>query len=47
VSTGFVKELFDSCYLRPDQNQKVIQDTDPAKHNALEQAKLHHLKKIE
>ena len=24
VASGFVKELYDSCYLRPDQNKSVI-----------------------
>lgn len=31
ASPSIVKALHDSCYLRPDQNPRVIQDNDPVK----------------
>lgn len=35
---GQVKQLHDSCYVGPDQNHRVIQDSNPAKSNAWKQA---------
>ena len=39
TTAGAVKALYDSCYIRPEENPKVIQDNDPVKTNALEVAK--------
>jgi hypothetical protein len=38
VTPGAVRTLFDSCYLRPSENPRVIQDTDPAKAEVLSSA---------
>ena len=31
VTPGIVRSIFDSCYLRPEENPRVINYTDPAK----------------
>lgn len=37
-----IKPLNDSCYVRPQDNPRVIQDMDAAKRNALEKANARH-----
>ena len=37
-TAGTVKSLFDSCYVKPEQNSKVMQDNHPLKQKALKEA---------
>ena len=34
LMAGQIKQLHDSCYVGPEKNHRVIQDSDPAKSNA-------------
>lgn len=42
VTPGVVRTMFDSCYLRPNENPRVIQDADPAKASVLSSAHSRH-----
>lgn len=37
-TAGVVRTIFDSCYLRPDENPTVIQDLNPVKVNTMTEA---------
>ena len=43
---GQIKQLHDSCYVGPEQNHRVIQDSNPAKSNAWRQALQRHEEEI-
>lgn len=47
LTTGAVRTIFDSCYLRPEENPRVVNYTDPAKAYTIEQAKLRYEQKVE
>ena len=38
VTPGVVRSIFDSSYLRPEENPRVINDTDPAKAHVIDGA---------
>jgi len=38
VTPGVVRTIFDSVYLRPEENPRVINYTDPAKAHVIEDA---------
>jgi hypothetical protein len=42
-----VKMLFDSCYKRPYENERVIQDANPIKQAALDEARARMLRNQE
>lgn len=46
IMAGQVKALHDSCYQKPEQNPRVIQDTDTAKNVAWKQALERHENQI-
>lgn len=39
--------LFDSCYKRPDENERVIQDANPIKQAALDEARARMMRNLE
>lgn len=39
VTPGIVRSLFDSVYLRPEENPRVINYSDPAKAHIMEDAR--------
>ena len=42
VMAAQLKALHDSCYVEPERNPRVIQDTDPVKKNAWKDALARH-----
>ena len=38
TNAGIVRSIFDSCYIRPDENPNVIQDDDPVKTAGIQSA---------
>jgi len=46
-TAGIVRSIFDSCYLRPDENPVVIQDDDPVKTHNLSKANERFFKQME